>query len=202
MRRFKFNSKVGRSDGLNAFRTKGNHFYDLSGYYRTLYESGRTDLIDESVRSECTMHATFGGSGYDHERMYAFYESLPRLGKCLPSWINDYCSEEVGVWTHYHVIGAGRIFRDKEEFYEFYIPVYWDISPLSTVDLSARANNLMEQCGLKSMPMYNLAYRVLKDKRRVLYARIAWLKTFGMGCDLINYYEMASKRSFKKVYGF
>ena len=56
--------------------------------------------------------------------------------------------------------------------------------------------------GKKSMELYNYAFRTLKDGRHVLYARNGWLRTFKSGLDIINYYKIASKRNFKKVYGF
>ena len=200
MKRFRFNTKVGRSVGIGAFRSKG---CDYPTFYRTLYERGRPDLIVATVDYSTTI---YGGSSYIDVRPVQ-----RNIDDTSNVWDEFYwLHEEVVAWTFKRMNDIRRVYdfiideHGKDFFDRHYTPVFWDNTDKSIQkDFSVFAQHLMEDCAKwKSMELYNFALRTLNDGRWVMYARTQWLMGFKSGCDIINYYKMAKKRKFNKVYKF
>ena len=195
-----FNTKVGRSVGIGAFRSIG---CDYPTFYRTLYERGRDDLIVATVDYSTTI---YGGSSYIDVR--PVQRSIDDTSNVWDEfyWLH----EEVVAWTFKRMNDIRRVYdfiideHGKEFFDRHYTPVFWDNTDKSIQkDFSVFAQHLMEDCaGWKSMELYNFALRTLNDGRWVMYARTQWLMRFKSGCDIINYYKMAKNRKFNKVYKF
>lgn len=200
MKRFRFNTKVGRSVGIGAFRSKG---CDYPTFYRTLYERGRDDLIVATVDYSTTI---YGGSSYIGVR--PVQRSIDDTSNVWDEfyWLH----EEVVAWTFKRMNDIRRVYdfmideHGKDFFDRHYTPVFWDNTDKSIQkDFSVFAQHLMEDCARwKSIELYNFALRTLNDGRWVMYARTQWLMGFKSGCDIINYYKMAKKRKFNKVYKF
>ena len=200
MKRHRFNSRVGRSAGLGTYRNTGR---DYPSFYRTLYERGRPDLIVATVDYSTTIYG---------ESSYATLEPIERKNLHVSNILDgDY-------WLHEEIM----TFKFKEEklkkvykfivdfngmdFFEtFYTPIYWDNGEREPQqkDFMQFADILVhDRCHWNCIELYNLALRVLKDGRRVMYGRNKWLLGFESGRNIINYYRMARKRNFKKVYKF
>lgn len=200
MKKFRFNTKVGRSVGIGAFRSTG---CDYPTFYRTLYERGRDDLIVATVDYSTTI---YGGSSYIDVRPVK--RSIDDTSNVWDEfyWLH----EEVVAWTFKRMNDIRRVYdfmideHGKDFFDRHYTPVFWDNTDKSIQkDFSVFAQHLMEDCARwKSMELYNFALRTLNDGRWVMYARTQWLMGFKSGCDIINYYKMAKKRKFNKVYKF
>ena len=200
MKRHRFNTKVGRSAGLGVYRNKGR---DYPSFYRTLYESGRIDLIVATVDYSTTI---YGSPSYIDT--HVMWDKIIQESN---KWHKDYwLYEDVDAWTRRRCNDMCKVYdRLTSElgcdfFNKNYIPVYYDNTNRSIQkDFYAYAQRLMAECaGWKSMELRNYAMRILDDGRTVLYARKEWLQRFKVGCDLINYYRMARSRNFEKVYGF
>ena len=122
------------------------------------------------------------------------------------AWLHD----DIEGWTRYSLERARKVYEyitneyGIDYFNYMYTPVFYDNIGIGIMkDFPKFAQSLMfDKAGKRSMELYNYAFRTLKDGRNVLYARTLWLKTFKVGIDIINYYNIASKRNFKKVYGF
>ena len=200
MKKFRFNTKEGRSVGIGAFRSRG---CDYPTFYRTLYEKGRDDLIVATVDYSTTI---YGGSSYIDVR--PVQRSIDDASNVWDEfyWLH----EEVVAWTFKRMNDIRRVYdfmideHGKDFFDKHYTPVFWDNTDKSIQkDFSVFAQHLMEDCARwKSMELYNFALRTLNDGRWVMYARTQWLMGFKSGCDIINYYKMAKKRKFNKVYKF
>ena len=200
MKRHRFNARVGRSAGLGTYRNTGR---DYPSFYRTLYERGRPDLIVATVDYSTTI---CGGSSY--------IDVLPiqrSIDDTSNVWDEFYwLHEEVVAWTFKRMNDIRRVYdfmineHGKDFFDRHYTPVFWDNTDKSIQkDFSVFAQHLMEDCvRWKSMELYNFALRTLNDGRWVMYARTQWLMGFKSGCDIINYYKMAKKKKFNKVYKF
>ena len=200
MKRHRFNSLVGRSAGLGTYRNTGR---DYPSFYRTLYERGRPDLIVATVDYSTTICC---------ESSYATSEPIDRKHlRTSNRWDRDY-------WLHEEIV----TFKSKEEklkevykfivdfngmdFFEtFYTPIYWDNGEREECkkDFMKFADFLVhDRCHWNSIELYNFAMRILKDGRRIMYARNKWLFGFESGRYIINYYRMARSRNFNKVYKF
>lgn len=200
MKRIRFNTKVGRSAGLGAFRTKGR---DYPMFYRTLYEMGRNDLIEATVDYSTTI---YGAPSYiDTQKMWKGIDNRSNI------WSDSYwMHEDVIAWTRNRMNDIKKVYRYLDEEYgvdfinEHYTPVYYDnINRNIQKDFAAFAQHLMEDCaGWQSMELFNFALRTLDDGREVLYARTQWLMKFKSGSDIINYYRIAKEKNFYKVYRF
>ena len=200
MKRHRFNARVGRSAGLGAYRNTGR---DYPSFYRTLYERGRPDLIVATVDYSTTI---YGESSYINAR------PVDRSHiKDVNVWDSDYFLHEEIVTFKFkeerlkrvfnHIVG----FNSMDFFKTFYTPIYWDNGEREGCkkDFAQFADMLVhERCCWNSVELYNFALRVLKDGRRVMYGRNKWLLRFESGRNIINYYRMATKRNFKKVYKF
>ena len=200
MKRHRFNARVGRSAGLGTYRNTGR---DYPSFYRTLYERGRPDLIVATVDYSTTI---CGGSSYIDVRPVQ-----RNIYDTSNVWSESYwLHEEVVAWTFRRMNDIRRVYdfmineHGKDFFDIHYTPVFWDNTDKSIQkDFSVFAQHLMEDCARwKSMELYNFALRTLNDGRWVMYARTQWLMGFKSGCDIINYYRMARKRNFNKVYKF
>jgi hypothetical protein len=176
MKRFRFNTKVGRSVGLGVFRSTG---CDYPTFYRTLYERGRNDLIVATVDYSTTI---CGDSSYTDVRP---------VQRCISDnsnvWSEFYwLHEEVVAWTTRRMSDIRRVYdflideHGKEFFDKHYTPVFYDnVDTTIQKDFSLFAQHLMEDCaGWKSMELYNFALRTLNDGRLVMYARTQWLMGF------------------------
>jgi len=200
MKRHRFNARVGRSAGLGTYRNTGR---DYPSFYRTLYERGRPDLIVATVDYSTTI---CGGSSYIDVR--PIQRSIDDTSNVWDEfyWLH----EEVVAWTFKRMNDIRRVYdfmideHGKDFFDRHYTPVFWDNTDKSIQkDFSVFAQHLMEDCARwKSMELYNFALRTLNDGRKVLYARTQWLLGFRSGCNIVNYYRMARKRNFNKVYKF
>lgn len=204
MKRIRFNTKVGTSRGLGAYRNKGSDYLELAPKYRTLYERGRTDIISASINYSAI--PSCASSGYmPTAKIWQEIDKSTYIWDRL-AWLH----EEVEGWTRSNLERARLVYQyitnehGIEYFDNMYTPVYYDNIGIGTMkDFTVFAQALMSDAARKkSMELYNYAFRTLKDGRHVLYARNGWLRTFKSGLDIINYYKMASKRNFKKVYGF
>ena len=49
MKQYRFNTKVGTSRGLGAYRNKGSDYLELALKYRTLCERSQSDVISASI---------------------------------------------------------------------------------------------------------------------------------------------------------
>jgi hypothetical protein len=203
MRRFRFNTKVGRSAGLGAFRNNGSDLFEYACMFRTCSERGRLDVVNSVIDYSTTI---YGNTGYvDTTNMWNAMSEKTNV------WHKDYwLHEDVDAWTKRRCNDMCNVYdRLTSElgcdfFNKNYIPVYYDNTNRSIrKDFYAYAQYLMTECaGWKSMELRNYAMRILDDGRMVLYARKEWLQRFKVGCDLINYYRIARSRNFEKVYGF
>ena len=199
----RFNTRIGRSVGLGAYRNRGSDYLELAPKYRTLCEQGRLDVISSTINYSTVSSYS---SGYmETENIWK------EIDKTISVWHKfTWLHEEIESWSMSNLERARKVYYHitkeygEDYFNEMYIPVYYDnVSVDAKKNFSDFAYTLMhETAGKKSMELYNYAFRTLKDGRNVLYARKLWLKTFKSGCDIINYYRIASKRSFKKVYKF
>lgn len=200
MKRHRFNARVGRSAGLGTYRNTGR---DYPSFYRTLYERGRPDLIVATVDYSTTI---CGESSYINAR------PIDRSHiKDVNVWDSDYFLHEEIVTFKFKEERLKRVFNhivgfNSMDFFEtFYTPIYWDNGEREGCkkDFAQFADMLVhERCCWNSVELYNFALRVLKDGRRVMYGRNRWLLRFESGRNIINYYRMATKRNFKKVYKF
>lgn len=202
MKRYKFNTRVGRSYGIGAYQNRGSDYYEYAPLFRTCCECGRTDIINALVDYSTTIY----GSASDYSTMRVDYSEI----STPKAWDKNF-------WLHEEFVS----FRTKEErlkdvfnyivknnsmdFFEMlYTPIYWDNPNENTKkDFMPFVDMLIhKRCMSESTQLCNFALRVLDDGRRVLYGRNKWLYTFRSGCDLINYYRLARKRNFEKVYKF
>ena len=200
MKRHRFNTKVGRSAGLGLYRNTGR---DYPSFYKTLYERGRPDLIVATVDYSTTI---CGESSYINAR------PVDRSHiKDVNVWDSDYFLHEEIVTFKFKEERLKRVFNhivgfNSMDFFEtFYTPIYWDNGEREGYkkDFMAFADFLVhDRCHWNSIELYNFAMRVLKDGRRIMYGRNRWLLRFESGCNIINYYRMARKRNFNKVYKF
>lgn len=203
MKRIRFNTKVGTSRGLGAYRNKGSDYLELAPKYRTLCERSQSDVISASI--DYSAIPSCCGSYMPTAKIWQEIDKSAYIWNRL-AWLH----EDVEGWTRNNLERARLVYQyitnehGIECFDNMYTPVYYDnIGSGIMKDFAAFAQALMfDAAGKKSMELYNYAFRTLKDGRHVLYARNGWLKTFKSGLDIINYYKMASKRNFKKVYGF
>ena len=203
MKRIRFNTKVGTSRGLGAYRNKGSDYLELAPKYRTLCERSQSDVISASI--DYSAIPSCCGSYMPTAKIWQEIDKSAYIWNRL-AWLH----EDVEGWTRNNLERARLVYQyitnehGIECFNNMYTPVYYDnIGSGIMKDFAAFAQALMfDAAGKKSMELYNYAFRTLKDGRHVLYARNGWLRTFKSGLDIINYYKMASKRNFKKVYGF
>ena len=203
MKRIRFNTKVGTSRGLGAYRNKGSDYLELAPKYRTLCERSQSDVISASI--DYSAIPSCCGSYMPTAKIWQEIDKSAYIWNRL-AWLH----EDVEGWTRNNLERARLVYQyitnehGIECFDNMYTPVYYDnIGSGIMKDFAAFAQALMfDAAGKKSMELYNYAFRTLKDGRHVLYARNGWLRTFKSGLDIINYYKMASKRNFKKVYGF
>lgn len=203
MKRIRFNTKVGTSRGLGAYRNKGSDYLELAPKYRTLCERGQSDVISASI--DYSAIPSCCGSYMPTAKIWQEIDKSTYIWDRL-AWLH----EEVEGWTRSNLERARLVYQyitnehGIEYFDNMYTPVYYDNIGIGTMkDFTVFAQALMSDAARKkSMELYNYAFRTLKDGRHVLYARNGWLRTFKSGLDIINYYRMASKRNFKKVYGF
>ena len=204
MKRIRFNTKVGTSRGLGAYRNKGSDYLELAPKYRTLCERGQTDVISASI--DYSAIPSCASSGY-----MPTAKIWQKIDETAYVWSKSaWLHADIYVWTRKSLKNASDVYNymikeySIEYFNEMYTPVLYDNIEIGiTKDFPKFAQALMfDAAGKKSMELYNYAFRTLKDGRQVLYARNGWLKTFKSGLDIINYYKIASKRNFKKVYGF
>ena len=203
MKRIRFNTKVGTSRGLGAYRNKGSDYLELAPKYRTLCERGQSNVISASI--DYSAIPSCCGSYMPTAKIWQEIDKSAYIWNRL-AWLH----EDVEGWTRNNLERARLVYQyitnehGIECFDNMYTPVYYDnIGSGIMKDFAAFAQALMfDAAGKKSMELYNYAFRTLKDGRHVLYARNGWLRTFKSGLDIINYYKMASKRNFKKVYGF
>ena len=203
MKRIRFNTKVGTSRGLGAYRNKGSDYLELAPKYRTLCERGQSNVISASI--DYSAIPSCCGSYMPTAKIWQEIDKSAYIWNRL-AWLH----EDVEGWTRNNLERARLVYQyitnehGIECFNNMYTPVYYDnIGSGIMKDFAAFAQALMfDAAGKKSMELYNYAFRTLKDGRHVLYARNGWLRTFKSGLDIINYYKMASKRNFKKVYGF
>lgn len=204
MKRIRFNTKVGTSRGLGAYRNKGSDYLELATKYRTLCERGRIDAISASIDYSTIPSC----SSYGYMPTSKIWQKIDETAYVWSksSWLHT----DIDVWTRNSLKKARDVYDymikeySIEYFNEMYTPVLYDNIEIGIAkDFATFAQTLMfDTAGKKSMELYNYAFRTLKDGRNVLYARNKWLRTFKSGLDIINYYKMASKRNFKKVYGF
>lgn len=203
MKRHRFNTKVGTSRGLGAYRNKGSDYLELAPKYRTLCERGRTDIISASI--DYSAIPSCCGSYMTTAKIWQEIDKSAYIWN-RSAWLHD----DIEVWTRNNIERSRKVYdyyitEYGVDYFNFmYTPVFYDNIGIGIMkDFAAFAQALMfDTAGKKSMELYNYAFRTLKDGRHVLYARNGWLKTFKSGLDIINYYKMASKRNFKKVYGF
>lgn len=204
MKRIRFNAKVGTSRGLGAYRNKGSDYLELAPKYRTLYERGQTDVISASI--DYSAIPSCASSGY-----MPTAKIWQEIDKSAYTWNKSaWLHDDIEGWTRYSLERARKVYEHItnehgiEYFDNMYTPVFYDNISIGIMkDFAAFAQSLMfDKAGKHSMELYNYAFRTLKDGRNVLYARTLWLKTFKVGIDIINYYKIARKRNFKKVYGF
>jgi len=203
MKQFRFNTKVGTSRGLGVFRNRGSDYLELAPKYRDMYQRKRTDMIASTIDYYTTI--ADGSSYMPTAKVWQEIDKSAYIWNRL-AWLH----EDVEGWTRNNLERARLVYQyitnehGIECFDNMYTPVYYDnIGSGIMKDFAAFAQALMfDAAGKKSMELYNYAFRTLKDGRHVLYARNGWLRTFKSGLDIINYYKMASKRNFKKVYGF
>ena len=203
MKRRRFNTKVGTSRGLGAYRNKGSDYLELAPKYRTLCERDQSDVISASI--DYSAIPSCCGGYIPTARIWQ------EIDKSTYIW-NKYAwlHEDVDGLTRNNLERARKVFdylvkeHGMDYFNYMYTPVFYDNIGIGIMkDFAAFAQALMfDAAGKNSMELYNYAFRTLKDGRQVLYARNGWLRTFKSGCDIINYYRIASKRSFKKVYKF
>lgn len=203
MKHIRFNTKVGTSRGLGAYRNKGSDYLELAPKYRTLCERSQSDVISASI--DYSAIPSCCGGYMPTAKIWQEIDKSAYIWNKL-AWLY----EDVEGWTRNNLERARLVYQyitnehGIECFDNMYTPVYYDnIGSGIMKDFAAFAQALMfDAAGKKSMELYNYAFRTLKDGRHVLYARNGWLRTFKSGLDIINYYKMASKRNFKKVYGF
>lgn len=203
MKRIRFNTKVGTSRGIGAYRNKGSDYLELAPKYRTLCERSQLDVISASI--DYSAIPSCCGSYMPTAKIWQEIDKSTYIWDRL-AWLH----EEVEGWTRSNLERARLVYQyitnehGIEYFDNMYTPVYYDNIGIGIMkDFAAFAQALMSDAARKkSMELYNYAFRTLKDGRHVLYARNGWLRTFKSGLDIINYYKMASKRNFKKVYGF
>ena len=204
MKHIRFNTKVGTSRGLGAYRNKGSDYLELAPKYRTLCERGQTDVISASI--DYSVIPSCASSGYMPTAK--IWEEIDKSA-CIwnkSAWLHA----DIDVWTRNNIERAKKVYEyitnehGMDYFNYMYTPVFYDNIGIGIMkDFAAFAQALMfDAAGKKSMELYNYAFRTLKDGRHVLYARNRWLRTFKSGLDIINYYNIASKRNFKKVYRF
>jgi len=204
MKQYRFNTKVGTSRGLGAYRNKGSDYLELAPKYRTLCERGRTDIISASIDYSAIPSCASCGYMPTAKIWQEIDKSAYIWNKS--AWLHD----DISVWTRNSIERAREVFyylvkeHGMDYFDYMYTPVFYDNFGVGIMkDFATFAQTLMfDAAGKKSMELYNYAFRTLKDGRQVLYARNGWLRTFRSGLDIINYYKIASKRNFKKVYGF
>jgi hypothetical protein len=204
MKRHRFNTKVGKSAGIGAYRNKGSDYYEYAPLFRDCSQTGRLDIIDSLVDYSTTI---YGSTSYiDTTGMYNNNNNIHSTIWDKDNWLH----EEVSAWTNRRIRDTEKVYNHiikefgDDFFNNHYIPVFYDnIDTRIQKDFMTFAMHLMEDCaGWKSMELFNFALRHLSDGRMVLYARISWLTRFKSGCDIINYYRLAKSRSFTKVYGF
>jgi hypothetical protein len=203
MKKFRFNTKVGTSRGLGAYRNKGSDYLELAPKYRTLYERGQSDVISASI--DYSAIPSCCGSYMPTAKIWQEIDKSAYIWN-RSAWLHA----DIEGWTRYNLERAKKVFdylvkeHGMDYFNYMYTPVFYDNIGIGIMkDFPAFAQALMfDAAGKKSMELYNYAFRTLKDGRQVLYARTLWLKTFKVGIDIINYYKIARKRNFKKVYGF
>ena len=204
MKHIRFNTKVGTSRGLGAYRNKGSDYLELAPKYRTLCERGQTDVISASI--DYSVIPSCASSGYmPTAKIWKEIDKSAYIWN-RSAWLHD----DIESWTRNNIERARKVYDyyileyGMDYFNYMYTPVFYDNIGIGIMkDFAAFAQALMfDAAGKKSMELYNYAFRTLKDGRHVLYARNGWLRTFKSGLDIINYYKIASKRNFKKVYGF
>ena len=162
MKRIRFNTKVGRSAGIGAFRTKGR---DYPMFYRTLYEMGRNDLIEATVDYSTTI---YGAPSYiDTQKMWKGIDNRSNI-------LSDsyWMHEEVSAWTRNRMNDIKKVYRHLDSEYgidfinEHYTPVYYDNINRSTLDdgrevLYARTQWLLKFKSGSDIINY---YRIAKEK--------------------------------------
>ena len=200
MKRHRFNTRVGRSAGLGLYRNTGR---DYPSFYRTLYERGRPDLIVATVDYSTTICG---------ESSYITSEPIDRRHLHVSNiWDGDYWLHEETISFKFKEEKLNRVYnfivrtQGADFFDTLYTPIYWDNGEREGCkkDFMAFADFLVhDRCHWNSIELYNFAMRTLKDGRRVMYGRNRWLLRFDSGRSIINYYRMATKRNFKKVYKF
>lgn len=203
MKRIRFNTKVGTSRGLGAYRNKGSDYLELAPKYRTLYERGQSDVISASI--DYSAIPSCCGSYMPTAKIWKEIDESAYIWNRY-AWLH----EDIEGWTRNSLERARKVYEyitnehGMDYFNYMYTPVFYDNIGIGIMkDFATFAQSLMfDKAGKRSMELYNYAFRTLKDGRNVLYARNGWLRTFKSGLDIINYYNIASKRNFKKVYGF
>lgn len=204
MKQYRFNTKVGTSRGLGVFRNRGSDYLELAPKYRTLCERGQSDVISASI--DYSAIPSCCGSYMPTAKIWQEIDK-----QASSRWDKDFwMHEDIEVWTQGALGKANKVYEyiNNEYGVDFfnnnYIPVYYDNVTLGIQkDFRAFANFLVQDgAGKRSVELYNFAFRILENGRKVLYARINWLRTFKSGCDIINYYRLAKSRKFKKVYRF
>lgn len=200
MKRHRFNTRVGRSAGLGLYRNTGR---DYPSFYKTLYERGRPDLIVATVDYSTTICGESSYLGVRPVERNQFDTSNV--------WDSDYWLHEEIVSFKFKEAKLMKVYKfivdfNGMDFFEtFYTPIYWDNGEREGCkkDFMGFVDCLVhDRCSWNSMELYNIALRVLKDGRRIMYGRNKWLLRFESGRSIINYYRMATKRNFKKVYKF
>ena len=204
MKQYRFNTKVGTSRGLGVFRNRGSDYLELAPKYRDMYQRKRTDMIASTI----DYYTTIADSS-SYMPTAKIWQEIDKLASSR--WDKDFwMHEDIETWTQRALGKAGKVYEyiNNEYGVDFfnnnYIPVYYDNVTLGIQkDFGAFANFLVQDgAGKRSVELYNFAFRILENGRKVLYARINWLRTFKSGCDIINYYRIAKSRKFKKVYRF
>ena len=144
MKRHRFNTRVGRSAGIGAFRNKGSDYLELAPKYRTLYESERMDVIGRSI-----IYIGGGGGYVDTSKVWAEIDFNNR-SIFANIWDKDYwMHERVEFWNYDKINQSKKVYSTlvvkygKDFFDNRYIPVCYDNKYTGTSkDFSAFANHL------------------------------------------------------------
>jgi hypothetical protein len=58
MKRYRFNTKVGKSAGIGAYRNKGSDYYEYAPLFRDCSKTGRLDIIGSLIDYSTTIYGS------------------------------------------------------------------------------------------------------------------------------------------------
>lgn len=197
-------TRVGKSLGLYAFRTKPSDLLEKASEYRMNAECKRYDLIARTADTKATMvcagECTFNPEEY-MKWAPDLYDMSSNVRKAV--WSPDYWmlrNIEYNVNKRSDYIDMERVYDEvAEKNPKMYVPIRWTTGQLSETEIKIYLRELILKSGRFTVPLYYYAIRRYNG-RMILYAKRSWLETFKVGQDLVNIYRMS--KNIKKVYGF